>query len=322
MPGLDGRDARDSLGALPAPDRGPGGLRARTPRPPRADAGVDDPRRLPRRDGHPRRGHPPGAAARPHLPARAGGGAGDARRDATDGLPGYRDGRPARRGPASSASSGPLCRPAGQRPPGAQRRHHARAHVRTAGAPAHDSWDDVQVWFADERCVPPQDEESNYRLAEETLLGPAAIPALRVHRMEGELGPDEGAARYAGALAEVPRRGRRQPACARPGRARHRPRRARRLAVPRGAHARRRRAGAVPRRPRLAQAAARADHAEPAPCCAPRAAACCSRPAPARPTRSRRCSASRPRHVPASLLRRERLTVIVDDAAAPPGHPQ
>jgi 6-phosphogluconolactonase len=60
----------------------------------------------------------------------------------------------------------------------------------------------VEVWFADERCVAPKDEQSNYRLAAETLLKPAGIPAERVHRMEGELGPEEGARRYARELAE------------------------------------------------------------------------------------------------------------------------
>lgn len=60
---------------------------------------------------------------------------------------------------------------------------------------------DVEVWFADERCVGPEDEQSNYRLAAQTLLEPAAIPAERVHRIEGELGPQEGARRYAAELA-------------------------------------------------------------------------------------------------------------------------
>jgi 6-phosphogluconolactonase len=55
----------------------------------------------------------------------------------------------------------------------------------------------VEVWFADERCVGPQDEESNYKLAVDTLLGRAQIPPERVHRMVGELGPDEGAHSYA-----------------------------------------------------------------------------------------------------------------------------
>jgi 6-phosphogluconolactonase len=67
-------------------------------------------------------------------------------------------------------------------------------------AAAVDGWDGVEIWFADERCVPPEDEESNYRLAAETLLRPAGIDPARVHRMEGELGPDEGARRYADAL--------------------------------------------------------------------------------------------------------------------------
>jgi 6-phosphogluconolactonase len=69
-------------------------------------------------------------------------------------------------------------------------------------ADAIASWDGVEIWFADERCVAAEDEESNYRLAREALLDPAAIPPEQVHRMEGELGPDEGAQRYADLLGE------------------------------------------------------------------------------------------------------------------------
>jgi 6-phosphogluconolactonase len=59
------------------------------------------------------------------------------------------------------------------------------------------SWERVEVWFADERCVPPEDEQSNYRLARETLLeGATGLAAARVHRMEGELGPLRAARRY------------------------------------------------------------------------------------------------------------------------------
>jgi len=65
-----------------------------------------------------------------------------------------------------------------------------------------EDWANVEVWFADERCVGPEDSESNYRLARETLIEPAEIPAEQVHRMEGELGPEEGAARYARLLGE------------------------------------------------------------------------------------------------------------------------
>jgi len=61
--------------------------------------------------------------------------------------------------------------------------------------------DGVEVWFADERCVPPEDEQSNYLLADRTLISPAGIPAERVHRMRGELGPERGAEDYSVELA-------------------------------------------------------------------------------------------------------------------------
>lgn len=61
----------------------------------------------------------------------------------------------------------------------------------------------VEVWFADERCVGPEDEQSNYRLAAETLLAGGEIPPERVHRMEGELGPEQGARRYTRELSRA-----------------------------------------------------------------------------------------------------------------------
>ncbi len=64
------------------------------------------------------------------------------------------------------------------------------------------SWEGVELWFADERCVGPHDEQSNYRLAQQTLIGAAGIAPERVHRMEGELGGERGAERYALALKE------------------------------------------------------------------------------------------------------------------------
>lgn len=63
-------------------------------------------------------------------------------------------------------------------------------------------WSAVHLWFGDERCVPPGDERSNHRLAAETLIAGAGIPGDRVHRMRGELGPQEGARAYAAELAE------------------------------------------------------------------------------------------------------------------------
>ena len=55
-------------------------------------------------------------------------------------------------------------------------------------------WSDTELWWSDERCVPPEHELSNYGLAKETLLDRVTPGA--VHRMRGELGRDAGAAAY------------------------------------------------------------------------------------------------------------------------------
>ncbi|MEA2331565.1 MAG: 6-phosphogluconolactonase [Thermoleophilaceae bacterium] len=55
-------------------------------------------------------------------------------------------------------------------------------------------WSGVDVWFTDERCVPPDHEHSNFRMASDALL--ARAEGATVHRMKGELGPHEGAADY------------------------------------------------------------------------------------------------------------------------------
>jgi 6-phosphogluconolactonase len=70
---------------------------------------------------------------------------------------------------------------------------------RLAGA-ERDAWSDVTVWFSDERCVPPDDERSNYGLVRDSLLKGAAP---RVIRMKGELGFAEGADEYERALGEA-----------------------------------------------------------------------------------------------------------------------
>jgi 6-phosphogluconolactonase len=54
----------------------------------------------------------------------------------------------------------------------------------------------VVFWFGDERCVPPGDEQSNYRMNRETLLDPLGIDPARVHRMRGEDDPTAAAADY------------------------------------------------------------------------------------------------------------------------------
>ena len=62
-------------------------------------------------------------------------------------------------------------------------------------------WGRVTVLFGDERCVPPDDPDSNYRMAKEALLDRVA-PAT-VHRIAGELGPDEAAAAYDGIVGAL-----------------------------------------------------------------------------------------------------------------------
>ncbi len=62
-------------------------------------------------------------------------------------------------------------------------------------------WGKVSVLFGDERCVPPEDPESNYRMAREALLSRVA-PAT-VYRMPAELGPEEGAKAYADVIRHV-----------------------------------------------------------------------------------------------------------------------
>ncbi len=47
-------------------------------------------------------------------------------------------------------------------------------------------WDKVHVFFGDERCVPPTDADSNYRMIDEALLSRVSIPARNIHRMRGE----------------------------------------------------------------------------------------------------------------------------------------
>ncbi len=62
-------------------------------------------------------------------------------------------------------------------------------------------WSRTEVWFSDERCVAPDHEQSNFKMASDALL--SKIEPLAVHRMQGERGPGEGAAEYAKELAGV-----------------------------------------------------------------------------------------------------------------------
>jgi 6-phosphogluconolactonase len=61
-------------------------------------------------------------------------------------------------------------------------------------------WEGVELWFGDERCVGPDDPASNYLMVAQTLLGHA--PGALVHRIAGELGAERAAAAYEALLRE------------------------------------------------------------------------------------------------------------------------
>src|SRR5579862_8280541 len=61
---------------------------------------------------------------------------------------------------------------------------------------SHFRWDRVHLFWVDERCVPPNDVESNYKLANDNLITPAKIPSSQVHRVHGEVSPETGARLY------------------------------------------------------------------------------------------------------------------------------
>lgn len=61
----------------------------------------------------------------------------------------------------------------------------------------HDlPWDRILITFGDERCVPPDDEQSNFRMARESLFLPANIPEKSVMRVRGEIEPHIAAQQY------------------------------------------------------------------------------------------------------------------------------
>ena len=57
-------------------------------------------------------------------------------------------------------------------------------------------WESIRITFGDERCVPPDDSQSNFRMAREALFIPAAIPENSIMRMRGEIDPQMAAQEY------------------------------------------------------------------------------------------------------------------------------
>jgi 6-phosphogluconolactonase len=74
-------------------------------------------------------------------------------------------------------------------------------------------WEKIELYWVDERCVPPDHPDSNYRMTREALLSKVPLKPEQVFRIEGELEPDAAAARYETEIraqfrlegAEVPR---------------------------------------------------------------------------------------------------------------------
>lgn len=65
-------------------------------------------------------------------------------------------------------------------------------------------WSNVDVWWGDERCVPPDDERSNYGMAKRALLDRLEHGPRAVHRIKGELGKERAAAEYERELDDAP----------------------------------------------------------------------------------------------------------------------
>jgi len=64
-------------------------------------------------------------------------------------------------------------------------------------------WDKVHFWWGDERCVPPTDSESNFKMTKERLFDPLGISEANIHRVLGEESPLEEALRYSGLIEKA-----------------------------------------------------------------------------------------------------------------------
>jgi 6-phosphogluconolactonase len=69
-------------------------------------------------------------------------------------------------------------------------------HAYELAAGLRRDWSEAGVWWGDERCVPPDDDRSNFGLARKTLLDRLEAPPRAVHRIRGEAAPDEAAREY------------------------------------------------------------------------------------------------------------------------------
>ena len=78
-------------------------------------------------------------------------------------------------------------------------------HALLAASPYREriDWTKLQFYWGDERCVPPDDPDSNFRMARETLLSLVPVAESQIHRMRGELPPEAAADQYEQELRET-----------------------------------------------------------------------------------------------------------------------
>ena len=69
-------------------------------------------------------------------------------------------------------------------------------------APISFPWQKVHIFWVDERCVPPDNPQSNFKLANESFLQPAGVPVENIHRVLGEMEPGQAAACYLSEIRE------------------------------------------------------------------------------------------------------------------------
>lgn len=65
------------------------------------------------------------------------------------------------------------------------------------------AWNKLLVFFSDERCVPPDDPDSNYKMAYDNLLSRVPIPEKNIFRLRGEIDPEEAATDYESVIKKI-----------------------------------------------------------------------------------------------------------------------
>ena len=81
----------------------------------------------------------------------------------------------------------------------------APVYARIAATAHQFPWERVRFTFGDERCVPPDDPQSNFRMARENLFLPASVPEQSIMRMRGEIDPQIAVRDYEQQLAAIAR---------------------------------------------------------------------------------------------------------------------